>query len=134
MTQTAQAPQPTDLDQLAFELTRAKKEENVARHRRIAIEARILSMLPLKEEGTTTEVGSFYKAKATSGFNRKITEALELANLLGPEMFEQVVRTKYELNLSSFKKLPELVRQNASKFIESTPKKPSISVEEISLS
>lgn len=140
MPQTAQAVEtatPTMLDKLAFEYAQAKAEENEARHKRLAIEEQILSIVELKPEGTATEEGEFYKVSATTGFTRKITEPVELSRAVTPEQFEKLVRVKYELNMRSLKALQDMAPetyQTVSRFIEATPKKPSLEVEESGLS
>lgn len=123
--------QPTQLDQLAYDYICAKQAEDSARKTRIAIEERIAEAITLKDEGTASEAGGFYKVSVVTGYTRKIVDAQSIAKTLGPELFEMCVRTKYELNISGLKKLGEDHRAALTRFVESKPKKPAVKVEEL---
>lgn len=131
MTNAQPAAIPTDIDRLAYEHASAKAAEDSARKRRLAVEDQILALIETNDEGTSTHTGGYYKISVNTGFTRKITDPQGLAAQLGVELFEMCVRTKYDLNLTGFKKLGEQVKAEATRFIESKPKKPSIKVDEL---
>lgn len=125
--------QPTTLDQLAFALEKAKAEESAAKANRLKIEDAIAAEIGVKDEGTTTQKTEFYKISTTGGVTRKITDLVQLMGAAG-ELSNSLVRTKHELNTTQLKAIrtgnPDLYIE-ISRFIETTPRKPSIKVEQI---
>lgn len=134
MTNPALEIKPLPIDELSHLLLVAKQREEEARQHRLKIESMMLEILPAKEEGTVNQLGQYYKATASFGMTRKITEPVALSRAINPELFEKLVRTKYELNTKTLKSLQDLdpeTYKNVARFIETKPSKPSLKVEEI---
>ena len=122
---------PTKLDELAYWLEVMKEAENEVREARLEIEQELLTLIELKDEGTSTTAGEFFKVSATTSFTRKITDLPGLHGAIGDDIFAQLVVQKHELNLKTLRGLqqfqPELALQ-ASRYIETKPSKPSLKV------
>lgn len=134
MTNPAIDLKPLPIDELAHHLTVAKQREEEAKQHRVFIENELLKLIPSKDEGASHQLGQYYKATATFGITRKITEPQELARAIKPETFEKLVRTKYELNTRTLKSIQDLdpdTYKEVTRYIESKPKKAAVKVEEI---
>lgn len=122
---------PTRLDELAYRLEVAKEAENEAREARLEIEQELLSLIDLKEEGTSTAAGEFFKVSATTSFTRKITDLVGLHTVVGDAIFSDLVIQKHELSLKTLRGLQQFepsLALEASRFIETKPSKPSLKV------
>lgn len=122
------------IDTLSYHLANAKLREEEARQHRIALETAILELIPEKEEGSSSETGDHYKATATFGMTRKITNVTELSLAIDPELFNKLVRVKHEINTKTLKSLQDLDPQKyltVSRYLESRPRKPSVKVEDL---
>jgi hypothetical protein len=123
--------EPTALDHLAYQLEIAKEAEAEARDARLEIEQELVSLLTLKDEGSTTEKGEFYKVTATTSMTRKITDLSGLHGAVGDKVFADLVVEKHELNLKTLRGLQQFqpdVALEASRYIETKPSKPSLKV------
>ena len=124
-------PQPIDL--LAFELKKAKELEASAREKRVQIENQIIEAAGIKEEGSTTTNGNFFKVTTTGKLTRKLDEKA-WRSIAGQFNGTAPVRTKVELDTRALKKLavdsPELF-QLALSAIVTKPAKGAVKIEEV---
>ena len=124
-------PQPIDL--LAFELKKAKELEESARQKRIQIEKKIIKAAGIKEEGSTTTNGNFFKITTTGKLTRKLDEKAwrTIADQFGDDA---PVLIKTEVSVKKLKKLavdnPELY-QLALSAITTKDAKGAVKVEEV---
>lgn len=124
-------PQPIDL--LAFELKKAKELEASAREKRVQIENQIIEAAGIKEEGSTTANGNFFKVTTTGKLTRKLDEKA-WRSIAGQFNGTAPVRTKVELDTRALKRLavdnPELF-QLALSAITTKPAKGAVKIEEV---
>ena len=124
-------PQPIDL--LAFELGKAKDAEAAAKAKRIEIEVALIELAGIKEEGSTTTNGNFFKVTTTGKLTRKLDEKT-WRSIAGQFNGTAPVRTKVELDTRALKKLavdnPELF-QLALSAIVTKPAKGAVKIEEV---
>ena len=124
-------PQPIDL--LAFELKKAKELEESARQKRIQIEKKIIKAAGIKEEGSTTTNGNFFKITTTGKLTRKLDEKAWRA-IAGQFGEDAPVRTKVDVDTRALKKLavdnPGLF-QLALSAITTKPAKGAVKIEEV---
>ena len=124
-------PQPIDL--LAFELKKAKELEASAREKRVQIENQIIEAAGIKEEGSTTTNGNFFKVTTTGKLTRKLDEKA-WRTIAGQFGDDAPVRTKVEVDTRKLKKLavdnPQLF-QLALFAITTKPAKGAVKVEEV---
>jgi hypothetical protein len=126
-------PDPSALDTAVFDFYQAKAAEDQARERRIACEARIVELIGLKDEGTTSVKTNFYKISTVQSITRTLVENYgEVLDSLDPDIFNAIVRHKPTLDVTALKKLatanPEAYRV-ACKAIIAKPGKPSVKLE-----
>ena len=124
------------LDQLAFELEKAKEAEKQARNQRIEIEQQICEQVGVKKEGTHSQQGQYYKVTTSAGFTRTLdpTKWEEVKSNLPQSVAESLVRTKTELNTSQFKTLQEIDPATyaiAAEAVTTKPKKVAVSFKRI---
>jgi len=127
------APDQVTLDTAVFELYSAKHAEDVAREHRIACESRIVELIGLKDEGTTSVKTNFYKISTVQSITRSLVENYgEVLDSLSPDIFNAIIRHKPALDVTALKKLatanPEAYRV-ACKAIIARPGKPSVKLE-----
>lgn len=123
----------TELDQLAFDLANAKRQEDEAKALRYSIEEQIAAVVGVKDEGTTTQKTEFYKISTTGGVTRKITDLDALVQVAG-ECQDKLIRYKAELNTRHLKAIQDAnpaLYMDLSRFIEAKPRKATVKVEEI---
>jgi len=124
-------PQPIDL--LAFELKKAKELEASARDKRVQIENLIIEAAGIKEEGSTTTNGNFFKVTTTGKLTRKLDEKV-WRSIAGQFNGEAPIRTKLDVDTRKLKKLavdnPELF-QLALSAITTKPAKGAVKIEEV---
>ena len=71
--------QPTDLDQAAFQLQEAKNRFDLVRQEVLTAEKRLIEIAGVKDEGTTSASGLYFKIKTVAKINRRIDlEALDI--------------------------------------------------------
>ena len=77
---------PTDLDQAAFQLQEAKNKLELVRQDVLTAEKRLIEIAGVKEEGTTSASGLYFKIKTVAKINRRIDlEELDLLNQRLPQ-------------------------------------------------
>ena len=128
----APVPQPTELDKLGQALREFSEMEQKGKQGRLAVEAQIADLAPVKEEGTSVTTTRFFKITTVGKLTRKL-DPEAWANIEG-DVPEDLRPVKLELKLD-LKKLraiesanPELHRF-VSKAISTKPAKTSIKVE-----
>ena len=123
--------QPLDL--LAFELKKAKALEASAREKRVQIEEQILAAVGVKEEGSQTSTGNFFKVTTTGKLTRKLDEKV-WRSISGQFNGEAPIRTKLDVDTRKLKKLavdnPELF-QVALTAITTKPAKSAVKIDEV---
>ena len=71
--------QPTDIDQAAFQLQEAKNRLELVRQDVLTAEKRLIHLAGVKDEGTTSASGLYFKIKTVAKINRRIDlEALDI--------------------------------------------------------
>jgi hypothetical protein len=126
---------PSPLDIAAYNLEQAKKAEQIARDNRLRAECAVIELVGVKEDGTKSAKGSYYKLTTTLAMNRKLkSDFFEILDDLPADIFKAVIKTKHELSVSDYKKLavsnPEAYRKVAEAVI-ATPSKIAVKVEEL---
>ena len=77
---------PTDLDQAAFQLQEAKNKLELVRQDVLTAEKRLIEIAGVKEEGTTSASGLYFKIKTVAKINRRIDlKELDLLNQRLPQ-------------------------------------------------
>jgi hypothetical protein len=118
--------EPTQIDIAAHAFNEAKKAEAQAREARIAAEEHLISLVGLKEEGTTTVKTDWFKVSTTGKLTRSVADDMPT------EVWRMISRVKSELDVSALKKLatenPDAYRE-ATKYLITKPAKPSAKVE-----
>ena len=78
--------QPTEIDQAAFQLQEAKNKLELVRQDVLTAEKRLIEIAGVKEEGTTSASGLYFKIKTVAKINRRIDlEELDLLNQRLPQ-------------------------------------------------
>ena len=78
--------QPTDIDQAAFQLQEAKNRMELVRQDVLNAEQTIIALAGVKDEGTTTQSGKYFKIKTVGKVTRRIDfDALDLLKQKMPE-------------------------------------------------
>lgn len=99
------APQQPDLETLAVDWLRAKKEEADANKRRVAIEVQMLAHIETKPEGATTVEAGLFKVTAETKLARSIDwDAYDAIREQIPERMRPV-KFKRELDATGCKYL-----------------------------
>jgi len=114
------------LIELRMQLALAQDAEHYARDRRLAVEAEILALMPVKHEGTVTdkEVGLSVSYKVTRKLDYEVYKSIADGLPVGL----QCVDMKPTLNLKSFRALELVDPALAASFVTESPAKPSISI------
>ena len=126
--------QPTDLDQAAFQLQEAKNKLELVRQDVLTAEKRLIEIAGVKEEGTTSASGLYFKIKTVAKINRRIDlKELDLLNQTLPQdiiskafVFKQVINAKGLRHLELNE--PEYYNE-VTRAIIATPAKIAVSVE-----
>jgi len=124
---------PTDIDFVAWELLEAKRLEDEARARRLEVEARLIDLIGVKEEGTTSIKTAYFKASTTGSLTRTLVKDWEGVFAQLPDwVTDTAIRYKYEINVTGLKQLaaqaPDIYAQ-CLQAIVTKPSKPSVKVE-----
>lgn len=128
--------EPTELDLAAYALIEAKQQEEAARNARLAAEERLIELIGVKEEGTTSKTTDFYKISTVGNLTRSLDEVRfdEVREAIGDVLFETFVTYIPKLSVSGFKRLasanPDAFKV-AARCVASRPAKPTVKVEEI---
>ncbi len=98
------------LDKLAYELEQAKIAEQVAKNNRLAIEQQLSEVVGVKDEGSHTLNGAYYKVTTSAGYTRTLDEKKwsEIKDRIPLTIANNLVRTKVELNIKQLKSLQSL--------------------------
>lgn len=122
--------QPTDIDLAAHAFIEAKKAESKAREARIAAEEHLISLVGLKEEGTTTVKTAWFKVQTTGKLARSLKATADMPDTL----YHEITRVKHELDLAKLKQLATtnpIRYQDVCRWIETKPTKPSAKVDHL---
>lgn len=124
---------PTDIDLAAWDLLEAKRLEEEARQRRLEVEARLIELIGVKEEGTTSKKTAYFKASTTGGLTRTLVQDWEDVFAQLPDwVTDTAIRYKYEVSVSGLKQLatsnPDIYAK-CLKAIVTKPAKPAVKVE-----
>ena len=95
------------LDKLAFELEKAKIAEQNARDHRLAIERQLSEVVGVKEEGSHTLKGAYYKVTTSAGFTRTLDARKweQVKGRVSPTIAAKIVRAKLEIDTRQLKSL-----------------------------
>lgn len=127
--------EPTNIDQLAYELESAKLAEEAANQARLRAESALISAIGLKDEGSQTVKASYYKVTTVQSWDRKLADDYEQKlDSLSPGLFSAIINYKPHLNVTELKRLatnnPDAYRLACSA-IEAKPCKPAVKIERI---
>ena len=124
---------PTDIDFVAWELLEAKRLEDEARARRLEVEARLIDLIGVKEEGTTSIKTAYFKASTTGSLTRTLVKDWEGVFAQLPDwVTDTVIRYKYEVAVSGLKELAAKAPEIYAKCLQAIvtkPAKPAVKVE-----
>ena len=113
---------------------RQKIIDEIAELRKLKDEAesRIVELVGLKEEGTTTRRSNSFVVKTVGGLNRKIeTKDYKILEAQLGENFTDLINVKMDLNLTNFRTADDSVVKILMEHMVMSPKKPYIKIEEI---
>tara|TARA_A100001201_G_C4062973_1_gene193272 strand:- start:732 stop:1127 length:396 start_codon:yes stop_codon:yes gene_type:complete len=113
---------------------RQKIIDEIAELRKLKDEAesRIVELVGLKEEGTTTRRSNSFVVKTVGGLNRKIeTKDYKILEAQLGENFTDFINVKMDLNLTNFRTADDSVVKILMEHMVMSPKKPYIKIEEI---
>ncbi|WP_257285156.1 hypothetical protein [Endozoicomonas sp. SESOKO1] len=124
------------LDKLAYELELAKQTEQQAKDHRLSIEQQLSEVVGVKDEGSHTLKGAYYKVTTSSGYTRTLDEKKwdEVKSRIPEAVANNLVRTKTELNIKQLKSLQSLdpAQYNiVAEAVTTKPKKVSIKFERL---
>ncbi len=123
---------PITLRSLASALLAAKSAEDRARAERLRIEDAIVAMLPEKEEGTISEKLDGIKITVTHKLTRKAdTIALRAHWTEISQPVQSCFRWLAEVSLTELRRLSPEAAAEASKYLTTSPAKPSVKIEEV---
>jgi hypothetical protein len=96
---------PTELDLACQAYREAKANEESARNARLASEERILSLVGVKEEGTTTIKTEWFKVATVGNLTRTllVDELPKVQGLIDQRIYEQVIKYEPKLSVSGLK-------------------------------
>ena len=125
---------PTEIDQAAFTLQEAKNRMELCKREVLNAELRIIELAGVKDEGTTSESGLYFKIKTVAKINRRIDlKELDLLNQRLPQaiiskafVFKQVINAKGLRHLELNE--PEYYNE-VTRAVIATPAKIAVSVE-----
>tara|TARA_R110002096_G_scaffold368233_1_gene561483 strand:+ start:97 stop:501 length:405 start_codon:yes stop_codon:yes gene_type:complete len=125
---------PTDLDQAAFQLQEAKNKLELVRQDVLTAEKRLIEIAGVKEEGTTSASGLYFKIKTVAKINRRIDlKELDLLNQTLPQaIISKAFVFKPSIDAKGLRHLelnePEYYNE-ITRAVIATPAKISVSVE-----
>ncbi|MGO0309855.1 DUF7173 family protein [Endozoicomonas acroporae] len=124
------------LDKLAYELERAKKSEEHARNHRLDIEQKLCDMVGVKDEGSQSIKGDYYKVTTSAGFTRTLDQKKweDVKKRIPQSLSAGLVRTKVELNIKQLKSLQLLDPAHytiVAEAITTKPKKVAVKYERL---
>ncbi|MBO9484140.1 hypothetical protein [Salinisphaera sp. G21_0] len=133
MTESNDAPR---LDKLAYELELAKQAEQQAKDHRLTIEQQLCEFVGVKDEGSYSVKGDYYKVTTVSGFTRTVDveKWQALKNQIPANIAEKVVRTKLEVDTRQLKSLRGLDPTHynlVAEAITTKPKKVAVKYERL---
>ena len=96
---------PTDLDLACQAYREGKANEELARNARLSAEERILSLVGVKEEGTTTVKTEWFKVATVGNLTRTllVDELPKVQGLIDQRIYEQVIKHEPKLSVSGLK-------------------------------
>lgn len=96
--------EPSEIDIAAFQYMEAKGVEAAATNARLAAEEHLISLIGLKEEGTTSKKTAYYKVSTTAKLNRTLIadRVPDAATALG-DLIDMVVQWRPSLSLSGLR-------------------------------
>lgn len=98
--------QPLPLDLAAWELMTAKQAEEAARLHRIACEEKVIALVGLKDEGTTSVKTDYFKVATVAGLYRSLAPGGEdLIEQEGTAIMDQIIHYRPEVSVSGLKAL-----------------------------
>ena len=124
------------LDQLAYELEVAKKNEMEAKLCRVNLEEQLCAVVGVKDEGSLSTTGDYYKVTTTAGFTRTLDADKwdAIKDDLPLNVSAQVVRYKPDINVRQLKNLQELdpaLYSVVAEAITTKPRKTSVKFERL---
>lgn len=131
-----ESPSTTQLDQLAHELEVAKQVESHAREQRMAVEQQLCKLVGIKEEGSFSVKGDYYKVTTVAGMSRVVDSEkwAAIQQQLPADIAQSVIRSKLEVNTRQLKSLQQLnpaYYQLVARAITTKPKKVSVKFERL---
>lgn len=130
---THQSPSTDPLDILATEWLEAKEAEKLANERRKEIEADIISLVGVAEEGTTNGETEHYKIETVGKLTRSLNDSQLQADWdTLPDEIKKCVKWKTSLdtkNLRSLESMRDDLIPVMSRYLTTKPAKPSVVVE-----
>ena len=126
--------QPTEIDQAAFQLQEAKNRLELVRQDVLTAEQRIIELAGVKDEGTTSETGAYFKIKTVGKMSRRIDlDALaEIKQHLPAAIIGDVFKDKPTLDIKALRHLelnePDLYNE-VSRAVIAKPAKIAVSIE-----
>lgn len=111
----------------------AKRSEDAARAQRLEIEAQIVALVGVKDEGVTSVEVDQFKVKTTGKVTRSVdTDAVQDVWEVLPEEVKKCFKWEAKLNTKEYRALCSMredLAPHLNKYITSKPAKPSISIE-----
>jgi|TARA_R110000824_G_scaffold288324_1_gene476246 hypothetical protein len=126
--------QPTDIDQAAFQLQEAKNRMELVRQDVLNAEQTIIALAGVKDEGTTTQSGKYFKIKTVGKVTRRIDfDALDLLKQKMPEaILSKVFAYKPTIDVKALRHIelnePEYYNE-ISRAVIAKPAKVAVTVE-----
>ena len=126
--------QPTDIDQAAFQLQEAKNRMELVRQDVLNAEQTIIALAGVKDEGTTTQSGKYFKIKTVGKVTRRIDfDALDLLKQKMPEaILSKVFAYKPTIDVKALRQIelnePEYYNE-ISRAVIAKPAKVAVTVE-----
>lgn len=129
------APQPAPLDLASWELMTAKQAEEAARLHRIECEEKVIELVGLKPEGTTSIKTDYFKVATVAGLYRSLAPGGEdLIEKEGTAIMDQIIHYRPEVSVSGLKALATANPAAYGRIIKAIitkPGKPAVKVEPI---
>ena len=126
-------PEQQKLNEAAWQLILAKQAEDGARKWRLEAERRVINLIGLKEEGTTSIKTDYFKVATVAGLYRSLAPGGEdLIEKEGPAIMDQVIHYRPEVSVSGLKALATANPAAYGRIIKAIitkPGKPSVKVE-----
>ena len=126
--------QPTNIDQAAFQLQEAKNRMELVRQEVLIAEKNVIDLAGVKEEGTTSEAGLYFKIKTVAKINRRIdlNEFDLLSDRLPHAIMQEAFTFKPSINAKGLRHLelnePEYYNE-ITRAVIATPAKIAVSLE-----